>query len=250
MVDLDVSRRHGLRVAARLSPPMRSAAMGLAALMPVAAGLAALLRPGAGALPSVLAAMLLAAGGAAMLVGLRRTYPHPRFGPGNWVSLVRLCMVAALAGALAAPAMSAGAWAFTGLALVTLALDGVDGWAARRAGMESAFGARFDMEVDTGFALVLALAVWVDGTLGPWVVALGLMRPAFVALAAVWPALRGPLPPALWRKAVCVIQIGALILLSSPALAPQAAAWLAAAVLLLLVLSFARDILWLARREG
>ena len=37
-----------------------------------------------------------------------------------------------------------------------LALDGLDGWAARRQGLVSAFGARFDMEVDA--LLILALA--------------------------------------------------------------------------------------------
>jgi len=248
MVDLDATQPQTLRAAAWPGVPMRSAALGLVALLPVAGGLAALLRPGAGAMPPAVAAGVLAAGGAVMLAGLSRSYPHARFGVCNSVSLLRLALVAAMAGALAAPATPTGAWAFTVLALVTLALDGVDGWAARRAGLQSAFGARFDMEVDTAFALVLALGVWLGGTLGPWVVALGLMRPAFVVLAAIWPALRAPLPEALWRKAVCVVQIAALILLSSPLLAPPVSAWLAGAVLLLLVLSFARDIHWLARQ--
>jgi phosphatidylglycerophosphate synthase len=40
-----------------------------------------------------------------------------------------------------------------------LALDGLDGWLARRFGLASAYGARFDMEVDGFLILVLALLV-------------------------------------------------------------------------------------------
>ncbi len=250
MVDLDATQSVSEPAGAGLRPPERTAVIALAVLLPAAALGAALLRPGGGALPPAVAVLVLLLGGAVMLAGMRRSYRHSRFGLANGISLVRLAMVAALAGALAAPATVAGAWAFIGVALVTLALDGIDGWAARRAGLESAFGARFDMEVDTALALVLALSIWLSGALGPWVVALGLARPGFVLLAALWPALRAPLPPALWRKAVCVVQIGALILLASPLIAPPAATWLAAAVLGLLAVSFARDILWLARRGG
>ena len=40
------------------------------------------------------------------------------------------------------------------------ALDGVDGWLARRSGIASAFGARFDMEIDALLILVLAVLAW------------------------------------------------------------------------------------------
>ena len=41
-------------------------------------------------------------------------------------------------------------WWVIGLTALMGALDGLDGWLARRTGMTSEFGARFDMETDAG----------------------------------------------------------------------------------------------------
>ena len=76
---------------------------------------------------------------------------------------------------------------------VALALDGVDGKVARRTGTSSALGARFDMEVDAFLILVLSAASPLS--LGPWVLAIGAMRYAFVAAAEVLAWLRAALPP-------------------------------------------------------
>ena len=43
------------------------------------------------------------------------------------------------------------------LSIIALSLDGVDGALARRQMLESRFGAAFDMEVDSAFALVLSI---------------------------------------------------------------------------------------------
>ena len=45
------------------------------------------------------------------------------------------------------------------LSSVALALDGVDGWVARRTRTVSALGARFDMEVDAFLVLMLSVHV-------------------------------------------------------------------------------------------
>ena len=50
------------------------------------------------------------------------------------------------------------------LAIAVTVLDGADGWLARRSGVSSAFGARFDGEVDA--FLILALSVAVAPTYG------------------------------------------------------------------------------------
>ena len=47
-------------------------------------------------------------------------------------------------------------WPTIGVVTLVAVLDGVDGWLARRSGMESAFGARFDMETDAALILVLS----------------------------------------------------------------------------------------------
>jgi phosphatidylglycerophosphate synthase len=178
---------------------------------------------------------------------LRRTYPHPTLGLCNVVTLGRLVIVGALTAALAAgggapPAVFA-------LATLALALDGVDGWLARSRGRVSAFGARFDVEVDSAFALVLALHALVSGTVGPVVLVLGIIRYAFIAAALVLPWLAGSLPERFSRKAVCVLQLAALILLQLPGLPDQAAAglvWIAAGAL---IWSFGKDILHLRRQR-
>ncbi|MEL7133078.1 MAG: CDP-alcohol phosphatidyltransferase family protein, partial [Pseudomonadota bacterium] len=129
-------------------------------------------------------------------------------------------------------------------------LDGVDGWLARRTGLVSDFGARFDMETDAGLGAVISLWLLSSGVAGPEVLALGFMRYAFFGASFVWPALQAPLPEALRRKAICVVQIAALILLIFP-LTPQAAALpTVIGTTLLLGWSFLIDILWLSRRAA
>lgn len=179
--------------------------------------------------------------------GLRRgAWPRAGMGLANGVTLARGVLVALLAGSLADPALLAdrGEWLF-GAALVALALDGVDGWVARRTGSASPLGARFDMELDAFFILVLCLALLLLGRAGPWVLAIGAMRYAFVAASWRWAWLAGELPESLRRKAVCVWQVAALMLALLPATPGALAVWLAATALTGLTLSFAVDVRWL-----
>jgi phosphatidylglycerophosphate synthase len=133
------------------------------------------------------------------------------------------------------------------IASVAAALDGVDGWMARRTKTASAFGARFDMETDALLILVLSALVWKSGKTGAWVLASGLMRYAFVAAAAIWPWLHEPLEPSRRRQIICVAQVVALIAALLPSLGPAGASALAAVGLAALAWSFLVDILWLWR---
>ena len=162
----------------------------------------------------------------------------------NIVTLVRL----ALAAALLAPLVGdAAPWAVFAVALLALALDGVDGWLARRESRVSAFGARFDMEVDSALALILALNAWASGTTGAIVLLIGLPRFAFASAAWALPWLGRPAPERFSRKAVCVLQLGTLIALQLPPVAADLANPVVAVVALALLWSFGRDILWLWR---
>jgi phosphatidylglycerophosphate synthase len=178
-------------------------------------------------------------------VALMRTYPHAVLGLCNVVTLVRLVIVASLAGALIST--TSPDWAIFIIAMFALSLDGVDGWLARRQDLASNFGARFDMEVDAAFALVLALHAAFGGIAGFWVVALGLPHYLFVAANKVFPWLGGPLPERFSRKTVCVLQIGTLVALQAPILGAGVAGPLIVVASLALVWSFALDILWLWR---
>lgn len=225
-------------------PLIRELSIGLAAL--TLASLALWFWLGAGPLvPLAAMATYLAM---AVLVGCFAPEPRRGLGWANRVTLGRGMMVALLAGGLVEPGLLARhAMAFAGLALVALALDGIDGWIARRTATATAFGARFDMEVDALLILVLCLALVALDKAGPWVLAIGAMRYAFVMAGAFLPWLEAPLPESLRRKAVCVWQVAALMLGLLPAVGPAATHWLAATALAGLVGSFAVDVGWLYR---
>lgn len=207
-----------------------------------------------GRLPgAALSAGLFLVVSALALRSVARSYPHDRLGFCNTVTLLRAALAAVIAAPLAAPGLLAEepglAWVALGVAVLALALDGLDGWLARRSGLASDFGARFDMEVDSLLGLILACLALANGTAGPWILALGVMRYIYLAAGLGLPWLRAPLPQRFRRKAVCVAQIGVLTLLVAPGLPTLAATMLAASATMLLAWSFAVDILWLARRR-
>ncbi|UOD51309.1 CDP-alcohol phosphatidyltransferase family protein [Orrella daihaiensis] len=200
---------------------------------------------------ALLALSLLLAMGVLLLVFLGRHYPHRHFGWCNTVTLLRAAAVCWLAGLwFASPDAWQGtlAWGASIAGLLLLALDGVDGWLARRYGNSSSFGARFDMEVDSLLALVLALLVWQTGKVGAWVVLLGLFRPIFILAGWQWRKLAGDLPESFARKVICVIQVAALAIMLAPVTTPEVAVGLAAITMALLTWSFGRDTLWLLRQ--
>jgi phosphatidylglycerophosphate synthase len=168
------------------------------------------------------------------------------FGPADWITGLRAALTVLLA-ALLVQAAPPDPVIVVGVASVAAALDGVDGWIARRTKTASAFGARFDMETDALLILVLSALVWRMGKAGAWVLASGLMRYAFVAAAAAWPWLQEPLEPSRRRQAVCVVQVVALIAALLPSIDPAASSAIAAAALAALTWSFLVDILWLWR---
>jgi phosphatidylglycerophosphate synthase len=181
---------------------------------------------------------------------LQRHHPFARFGPANQITTVRamlVTLVASLVGEPRLPGVAAGAVAAS---VAVTALDGVDGWLARRNRIASDFGARFDLEVDALLILALSVLVWRGEKAGAWVVVSGLLRYAFVAAGAVSPWLRAALPPSRRRQAICVIQIGALTLAMVPAIQPPLSTVLAAAALVILCYSFVIDTLWLWRHAA
>jgi phosphatidylglycerophosphate synthase len=229
-----------------------AAALGLAA---VAAPL--LVLGGAFGSAPAAAGLVLFAG---LVVALERRvaahHPHPRLGLANRITLVRLGAALPIACRALDP-MPLGdgeRWLLAALAAAALALDGADGWAARRQGLASAFGARFDLEVDAFAVLVLSVAVVRADAAPAWVLAIGLMRYLYLGAARVVPLLRHPLPASSpdnqRRKAVAVVQGLALIATLAPATPAPVAAALCAVALGLLAYSFAADIAMLLSMEA
>jgi len=155
-----------------------------------------------------------------------------------------VALVAALIGEPRFPNVATSAAAAS---VVVSALDGVDGWLARRHQIASRFGARFDMEIDALLILVLAILVTEFEKAGPWVILSGLLRYIFVGAGKYWPRLRAPLFASRRRQAVCVVQILALTLAIVPAIQPPLSAAMAAVALAALAWSFLIDTRWLLR---
>lgn len=180
-----------------------------------------------------------------------RHHPFSTFGPANQITMARAVIVALLTALIGEPPATTTTTAVaTAASLAALLLDGVDGWLARRSRMVSAFGARFDMEIDALLILVLAILVWQYERAGAWIVLAGLLRYLFVAAGWLLPWLRRPLEPSVRRQTICVIQIAGLLLALAPIIPAASAAPLAAIALGALAYSFLVDTVWLWRSHG
>jgi phosphatidylglycerophosphate synthase len=196
--------------------------------------------------PKVL--LLFTVGAGLVLLALPESHRCARLGAANQVTLVRGGLVALLAGLLDEHVSPATAAVAVIVASTAMLLDGVDGWLARRLRMASGFGARFDMETDAVFVAVLALLVWQFGKAGAWVLLSGLMRYLFAAIVTVVPRLQRPVPSTNRGKTIAVLQMIALLVALAPFCNRPASAWVAAAGLLVLVMSFSLDAAWLLRQ--
>src|SRR6478735_8541894 len=117
----------------------------------------------------------------------RQHHPHATFGAANYITLIRAVLTLALLWIALRHPEPPLAWIAGWIAGAIAALDGVDGWMARRAGTASAFGARFDMETDAAFLLVLSALALRYGKAGAWVLLIGLMRYLFIATGRLLP---------------------------------------------------------------
>ncbi|OLF14658.1 hypothetical protein BU204_26190 [Actinophytocola xanthii] len=208
--------------------------------------LLAVLAVTAGLTPAALVAGLgYTAVGFAALTAAARRFGVTALGPADLVTLSR----SALVGGVTALVVDGDAPTalVVAIASVALALDAVDGRVARLTGTMSPFGARFDMEVDA--FLILVLSLFVARELGPLVVAIGVMRYAFVAAGWVLRWLRADLPPSLIRKTVAAEQGIVLAVAASGLLPDTAALAVVGFALATLTWSFSHDIGWLYRNR-
>lgn len=161
--------------------------------------------------------------------------PSGRFGWANGVTALRVGIVAVL-----------GVWLertpdrlLAALVLALFALDGLDGWLARRRATASAFGALFDMEADAYFVLVVELVLYGRGTFGAWILVTGMLRYAYVLARAFVPARHPDVPRSRFgRYAYAGLALG---LFCAFALPEPARTLCALAGTALVTLSFARS---------
>ncbi|MPZ44023.1 MAG: hypothetical protein GEV05_11570 [Betaproteobacteria bacterium] len=165
-----------------------------------------------------------------------RWTPGGHLGPANAVTCARIAGILLLPGF--APGPLAGA-----LALALFALDGVDGWLARRAGLAGAFGEFADKEGDALLVLMLCVLLYrMPEGIGPWILVPGMLRYAFVLFVAM---ARPPLVQEVrTRKGAWIAGLMTVSLIAAFAAYPshfQYVLWLVAAMTLLLCYSFAES---------
>ena len=170
-------------------------------------------------------------------------------GPADRVTLGRAVLIggcATLSLPIVAGELPARPWPLLVLAVPALVLDAVDGAVARRTRTSSASGGRLDGELDA--ALLMVLSVAAVRAVGWWVLAIGLMRYAFLAAGYLRARLRGELAFSQFRRAVAAVQGIMLAVALGPFVPVLAAQACAAVALVLLTVSFGRDVIHLERR--
>jgi phosphatidylglycerophosphate synthase len=192
--------------------------------------------------------LFFAAAAVLIVVRIGSHHPFPRFGMANTVTLLRVSLVAGVAGFIGETPSDLIGWIAAEAVTLVALLDGVDGWLARRSREQSAFGARFDMETDAALILILSVLVWHHEKAGAWVLACGLMRYGFVVAGWVLPWMARPLRSTLRGKSIAIAQLVGLGLALLPIVHVPVSTIVAAITLALLVWSFAVDIAWLKRQ--
>jgi phosphatidylglycerophosphate synthase len=224
------------------------------ALIVLAIVLAGIHGSGPAVLPAALAPYVVLAGIVQRKIAVHHN--HLAFGPANAVTLARATLNCLFAGLLVDAALQGGSglqhlgWPLFAITTLSLFLDSVDGYLARRLKQESGFGARFDIEVDAILLTLLAGAALLLGKAGAWVLAIGGFHYAFLVARQFSPALRRRLPASMRRKVVCALQGTALLPLLTPFVVSPLSDWIAALALLALTWSFAIDLIWLVRKRS
>ncbi len=180
-----------------------------------------------------------AAAAIALPVAARAEWPAPA----DWVTLARATLVVGIAALIAESfRQPIPVTLLVSLAAFALVLDAADGWVARRT-RATIRGAQFDAEVDA--LLILILSVYVAGSVGPWVLAIGAARYVFLAAGWALPWLREPLPARYWRKVVAATQGVVLTVAAADILSPALATAAILVAGILLAESFGHDVSWL-----
>ena len=163
--------------------------------------------------------------------------------------MIRAMLVSLMASLVGEPAIARVAAAATAASVLMVVLDGVDGWLARRSGMASAFGARFDVETDALFVMAMCVLVWEHGKAGAWVLLGGMMRYVFVLAGSALRWMARPLRPTYRAKTVSVCHMVGLSVALAPIVPHPISAMVAGSALIALTWSFAIDVRRLWRME-
>jgi len=181
---------------------------------------------------------------------IRRRENPKQFGNANRITLARAVLVSGFVCLVGSTPSHKIATIAAGVAIIALAMDGLDGWVARRTNSASEYGAQLDMELDSIFMLLLSILVLGWGHAGPWVLFCGLARYGWLLTSGFVSWFNRPLPPSFRRKTACVIGVGSLALALAPWPWPFLNSGLSVLATTALFISFAIDAFWLIKRKS
>ena len=100
----------------------------------------------------------------------------------------------------------------TGLiGLIILIADKLDGYLAQKYNMRSFFGAQFDQETDAFYISIFAFILYLNGYVGIWVLALGLLRYMNIITLVLFNQQHKPEPRFLGARLVATMVMIALL---------------------------------------
>lgn len=135
------------------------------------------------------------------------------------------------------------------ICLISLFLDGIDGFIARYLRQSSKFGEIFDQETDTILLLILSLSININLGQSFLVFLVPLYRYIFLLTQYKVEWLNQALPKNQIRRFLCFLTTLTLILCHMPYIYSSALYYLVNFSIFLITFSFAKDIIWLYRNK-
>jgi len=139
---------------------------------------------------------------------------------------------------------------FLYIALVSLALDGIDGLLARCLYQETEFGEYFDQEIDTIFMAVLVLSLYLNYNSTIIIFLIPLYRYFFLFMQKKYSWMRRKLADSFRRKFICLMTILILILCHLEFLTETLIINLSFLAIFIITFSFVKDIIWLYEKKN
>ena len=138
---------------------------------------------------------------------------------------------------------------FAMIAFLALCLDGVDGYISRRFNEQNSFGEIFDQDADTLLMLTLSISLYLNKDVSMIVLLIPTYRYLFLISMTKYKWMKCNLPESYYRKISCALSTFLLIICHSQYIKDTSLSYLVLISLFVITFSFAKDILWLYKRE-
>ena len=136
------------------------------------------------------------------------------------------------------------------LSTVSLVMDGLDGFIARKYNLVSKFGEIIDQESDNFLMLVISISLYLNKDVGLYVFLIPLYRYTFLVSMKKYDWLQRTLPSSQFRKIACVLTIALMIMSQDVYFNYENTLFLVILSLFIITFSFSKDIIWLYRNKN